>query len=85
MLKGIASDGIMIKAGPVEVNEKCLSCSGVPSHTLELFKLACISYKPSDVCYRNNVLTRKRLLKMRRTLIDKCEELINNEAWPHGN
>lgn len=22
---------------------------------------------------------------MRKTLIDKCEELINSDHWPHGN
>jgi len=43
----MSSDGIKIKAGPVELNEKCLSCTGVPSHMLQLFKMACISYKPS--------------------------------------
>lgn len=29
-------------------------------------------------------MPRQRLLKMRRTLLDKCEELINSEQWPHG-
>jgi hypothetical protein len=52
---------------------------------MELFKMACISYKPSSVNYRNNNLPRTKLLKMRRTLIDKCEELINNDHWPHGS
>lgn len=66
------------------MNEKCLSCTGVPSHMLQLFKMACISYKPSQVQYRSFALSRKKLLKMRRTLIDKCEELINSEIWPHG-
>lgn len=47
--------------------------------------MACISYAPSQVNYRNNMMNRKRLLQMRRTLIDKCEELINSELWPHGN
>lgn len=84
MLKGLSNDLIKIKAGPVELNDKCLSCTGQPSHMLNLFKLACISYKPSEVAYRQNLFTRKKLLTMRRTLIDKCEELINSDLWPHG-
>jgi hypothetical protein len=46
--------------------------------------MACISYKPSKVNYRSNMMARTKLLKMRRTLIDKCEELINGDTWPHG-
>ena len=67
----------MNRTGPIRVKESCLSCAGVPSHTMDLFKLACIQYQPSNVLYRNNNMTRKRLLGMRKTLIDKCEEVIN--------
>ena len=52
---------------------------------MKLFKLACISYQPSHVIYRHNSLSRKKLLSMRKTLIDKCEEVINNNGWPHGD
>ena len=31
-----------IQAGPVSIEKDCLSCAGVPSHTMELFKMACI-------------------------------------------
>ena len=74
-----------LQAGPVSIEKECLSCAGVPSHTYELFKMACIQYKPSPVNYRHNTLTRKKLLNMRRTLVDKCEEVINNNTWPHGS
>ena len=50
-----------------------------------MFKVACISYQPSAVNYRANQLSRKKLLSMRRTLVDKCEEIINSHQWPHGN
>ena len=43
---------------------------------MQLFKLACISYQPSPVHYRQNALSRKKLLNMRRTLVDKCEEIM---------
>lgn len=46
--------------------------------------MACISYNPSRVSYRHNTLSRKKLLNMRKTLIDKCEEVINTNDWPHG-
>ena len=52
---------------------------------MELFKTACLSYKPSAVQYRHTMLSRPRLLEMRRTLVDKCEEVINGGAWPHGS
>ena len=67
-----------IKAGPVSLEKDYLTCEGVSSHTMDLFKLACIQYRPSPVAYRNNTLSRKKLLKMRKTLVDKCEEVINN-------
>ena len=67
------------------MDKECLTCAGVPSHTMELFKLACIQYKPSSVIYRQNNLSRKQLLAMRRTLVDKCEEVINANQWPHGS
>lgn len=35
--------------------------------------------------YRHNTLSRKKLLSMRKTLVDKCEEVINNNTWPHGS
>jgi len=46
---------------------------------VQLFKLACLSYQPSRVSHRKNNLTRLQLLQMRRTLIDKCEEIINSQ------
>ena len=67
------------------IKDDCLTCAAVPAHTMELFKMACIQYQPSAVSYRNNHLTRKKLLGMRKTLIDKCEEVINNNEWPHGS
>lgn len=74
-----------VRAGPVVLQNDSLSCEGVPSHAMELFKIACIQYRPSPVAYRNNTLSRKKLLKMRKTLVDKCEEVINNNQWPHGS
>ena len=38
-----------LRSGSVKVDKSCLSCNGVPSHTMKMFKLACLSYKPSPV------------------------------------
>ena len=70
-----------MKAGSVKMKKDCLTCAGEPSHVMKMFKLACISYKPSPVNYRHNNLSRQKLLNMRKTLVDKCEEVINNENW----
>jgi hypothetical protein len=68
-----------IKAGPVTLDANCLSCTGQPSHLMQLFKLACLSYNPSRVVYRKHTLTRAQLMQMRKTLIEKCEEVINTQ------
>lgn len=72
---------ISTKAGPIQLDKDCLTCASVPAHVMEMFRVACITYKPSAVYYRANKLSRKRLLKMRKTLLDKCEEMINNGGW----
>ena len=82
--KSTAAGPSVLRAGALEMDEHCLSCTGVSAHAMELFKVACISYKPSAVHYRNRLLSRLRLMDMRRTLVDKCEEVINGETWPHG-
>ena len=70
---------------PVQLEDSCLSCNGIPSQTVQMFKAACLSYKPSKVAYRYQVFQRNQLMTMRRVLVDKCEEVINKSAsWPHG-
>ena len=67
---------------PLALDNNCLSCTGVPSHMMQLFKTACISYQPGEVQYRRQLHTRTKLLNMRKALIDKCEDVINNMQWP---
>ena len=55
-----------------------------PLQTLEFIKQKLI-YKPSHVSYRYSYIPRKQMIQMRRTLIDKCEEAINSNTWPHGS
>ena len=69
------------RSGSVNVDKSCLSCTGIPAHTMKMFKMACLSYKPSLVEYRSGKMHRSQLLTMRKTLIDKCEEVINSGKW----
>lgn len=70
------------RSGSTKADKNCLSCNGVTAHTMKMFKLACLSYKPSPVFYRKKNLSRTQLLAMRKTLVDKCEEIISGEQWP---
>ena len=47
---------------------------------LKLFKTACLSYQASDVNYREHKLTRNQLLGMRKDLIDKVNEYMQNSG-----
>lgn len=53
-----------------QVDPRCLSCSGQVSSMLQTFKIACIAYAPSDVHYRNIEFPRKKLLAMRKFLVN---------------
>ena len=63
------------------MDDKCLSCSGAPVRSMELFKAACISYKPSSVLYRKTKVSRPKLMEMRKLLLEKCEEVISSGPW----
>ena len=67
---------------PIKIDSKCLSHqNGKDSQlTLNLFKMACLTYKPSQVNYREQNFDRKLLIQIRRGLIDKLQVLIQN-SW----
>lgn len=59
---------------PIIVNNDCMSCqnSGHDTQlTLRLFKIACLTYKMSDVVYRDQSMSRAALINLRRDLIEK--------------
>ena len=37
----------------LSIDPKCLSCSNDKNDLMKSFKLACLSYKPNTVCFRN--------------------------------
>lgn len=45
---------------------------------LKAFRVACLSYQPSNVSYREHVISRTALIGMRRDLVDKMGEIIQN-------
>jgi len=49
---------------------------------MKAFKIACLQYRPTPVCYRDKTFKRSFLLKMRKVLIQKCEEVIKGQAFP---
>ena len=72
-IRGFSGKKIARHDLPIKIDPKCLSHqNGKDSQlTLNLFKMACLTYKPSKVNYREQNLDRKLLIQIRRGLIDK--------------
>ena len=52
---------------------------------IRLFKTACLAYAPTDVKYREHVMTRAQLLQMRKDLVDKvCDYMHNSGLHKEG-
>jgi hypothetical protein len=58
---------------PISLKAECLSCTGENPLIYSAFKMACLSYNPSDVQYNMKTFTRK-------TLINTLGELVYN-TW----
>ena len=43
-----------------------------------MFKVACLSYQPGNVTYREQQLTRQALVALRRELVDKITAILPN-------
>jgi len=59
---------------PISIDQKCLMSmqSGRDtSYVLRLFKTACLSYSPTDINYRDHLMSRNVLIGLRRELIEK--------------
>jgi len=73
------------------MNQECLShYNGTETQlAIKMFKFACLNYKPSDLVYRDNLLSRGQMINLRRELIDKvtkslidCKLFSTNLAYP---
>ncbi|CAG9333357.1 unnamed protein product [Blepharisma stoltei] len=47
----------------VNIDKTCLSCTGQSSIVLSAFKMACLTYTPSPVIFRQQLFTRKELIE----------------------
>ena len=59
---------------PISIDNKCLSNMQDGRDTqmiIRLFKTACLAYAPTDVKYREHIMTRAQMLQMRKDLVDK--------------
>ena len=64
---------------PITINTQCLSHTSNGQEAqlkLNLFKVACLAYKPSDINYRNNTVDRNSMIQLRRDLVDKITSTI---------
>lgn len=60
----------------ISLKPECLSCTGENPLVYSVFKMACLSYSPSDVRYNSRVYTRSEL-------IEKLGELVKG-VWTSG-
>ena len=65
----------------ITINTDWLSCSGHSSMILSGFKLACLNYSPSNFEYRMKVLTRDDAIVIRKYLLEKWINIIQNESF----
>ena len=68
---------------PITIDNNCLLSmqnSRDTSIVLRLFKTACLSYAPSEITYRDKVMTRNYVLGLRRMLIDKVTHYMTNSG-----
>jgi hypothetical protein len=64
------------KKGPqvINVDTRCLSCSGQAPTVMTAFKMACLQYTPSQILYHGKEYDRQELLHHRETLVKKAHE-----------
>ena len=65
----------------VTINQNCITCAS-DGHdaqmVIKLFKTACLSYKTSDMNYRDHLLSRAQIIQLRRNLIDQITTTLSS-------
>ena len=64
---------------PITIDRNCLNCMQQGRDTKDIlrgFKMACLSYAPTNVNYREHNMSRVALIGIRRSLIDNAVETI---------
>ena len=64
----------------VELDKKCMSCTGQINFVKKAFKIACLAYQPSKILYDENVFSRKELLSKKIELQSQMKRMIGFNA-----
>ena len=66
----------------VSLNKDCLACSGQSATILKAFKIACLSYKSSNIIYREEEFTRDGLIKLNGQMLNSIwQKLKSGHPW----
>eukprot|EP00347_Sterkiella_histriomuscorum_P022302 403330961 len=71
-----SNNGGGTKKNLLQLDPKCLSCSGQGSTLISTFKMACLAYAPTTVIYRNIEFTRPQLSFFRKFLLGQCNKIV---------
>ena len=66
---------------PITIDPNCLSHMSNGRDTqmiMRLFRTACLSYQPSNISYREHLISRTSLIKMRREILDKAQQVMDS-------
>lgn len=69
-----------IEKPTLNLDKRCLSCSGSPSTVLAGFKLACLQYSPSPVEFRQVTYSRSELIRLRIDLLRQAQDQLKSVA-----
>lgn len=56
----------------ITMSTECVSCSGQSAGLVAAFKMACLSYNPSQMNYRHRKFTRQQLLHVQSAMLQGC-------------
>jgi hypothetical protein len=60
----------------INVDNRCLSCSGQAQHVLSGFKMACLQYAPGPVNFQKQQYKREELIELRQKLLEQANEQL---------
>lgn len=70
--------GIGPNGGVINLDQRCLSCSGNGQTVLSGFKMACLQYMPGPVTFARKTYDRGDLLNARERLLDQAHEALQH-------
>ena len=67
----------MIKKPILQLDMKCISCSGQQGEIIKQFKTACLKYDSKPVVFRNVEFKKDQMLVFRKFLMGQCSKIVN--------